>query len=217
MFRKRKCPRCDKEIKEDWEFCPYCGYPLKEKYRVEEKFFEEFDDFGGFEKEVFERIEKEFEELFKMPIFKIPRIKISSPRVSGISITIYSRTGMKPRIEVKTDGYYKKFEPEIKRRLGIKVPVEEVEESEEKEVEYNLPTTTEEPEAKVSKEGKKTIIEVKLPDVEKEEDIEVKRFEQSIEIRARAKDKLYFKLLPITGEIINKSFKDGVLKIEIER
>jgi hypothetical protein len=55
-----------------------------------------------------------------------------------------------------------------------------------------------------------------LPDVEREEDIEVKRFEQSIEIRARTKDKLYFKLLPITGEIINKSFKDGVLKIEIE-
>jgi len=215
MFKKKKCPRCGREVKDEWDFCPYCGYPLKEKYRVEEKFFEEFDDFGSFEK-VFERMEKEFEEMFKMPIFKIPRIKISSPGVSGISITIHSGTGMKPRIEVKTYGDYKKLEPEIKKRLGIKVPVEEAEESEEKEVEYEPPKTTEEPEAKVSKEGKKTIIEIKLPDVEREEDIEVKRFEQSIEIRARAKDKLYFKLLPITGEIINKSFKDGVLKIEIE-
>jgi len=58
----------------------------------------------------------------KCQLFKIPRIKISSPGVSGISITIHSGTGMKPRIEVKTYGDYKKLEPEIKRRLGIKVP-----------------------------------------------------------------------------------------------
>jgi HSP20 family molecular chaperone IbpA len=210
MFRKKKCPRCEKEIKEDWEFCPYCGHSLKEKYR-EERFFEEFEDFDR----IVERMEREFEEMFKIPTFRIPRIKISSPGFSGISITIHSGTGMKPKVEVKTYGEYKKLEPEIKRRLGVKVPIEEVEE--EKEVEYNLPKTTEEPEAKVSREGNKTIIEIKLPDVEKEEDINVKKLEQSIEIRARAKDRLYFKLLPITGEIVGKSFKDGVLRIEIER
>jgi HSP20 family molecular chaperone IbpA len=214
MFRKRKCPRCDKEIKEDWEFCPYCGYPLKDKYKSEEKFFEEIEEFESFDK-IFERMEKEFEEMLKMPVFRIPRIKLSSPGFSGISITIHGGTGVKPKIEVKTYGEYKKLEPEIKKRLGIKVPIEEVEE--ERETEYKPPKITEEPEAKVRREGNKTIIEIKLPDVMKEEDIEVKRLEQSIEIRARAKDKLYFKLLPIVGEIVNKSFKDGVLKIEIER
>jgi len=214
MFKKKRCPKCEKEVKDEWEFCPYCGYPLKEKYRAEERFFEEFEGFESFDR-IFERMEKEFEEMLKMPTFKIPRIKFSSPGFSGISITIHSGTGMKPKVEVKTYGEYKKLEPEIKRRLGVKVPVEEVEE--EREVEYEQPKVTEEPEAKVSKEGRKTIIEIKLPDVEKEEDIEVKRLEQSIEIRARAKDKLYFKLLPIVGEIVSKSFKDGVLKIEIER
>jgi HSP20 family molecular chaperone IbpA len=161
-------------------------------------------------------MEREFEEMFKIPTFRIPRIKISSPGFSGISITIHSGTGMKPKVEVKTYGEYKKLEPEIKRRLGVKVPIEEVEE-EEKEIEYKPPKTTEEPEAKVSREGNRTIIEIKLPDVEKEEDINVKKLEQSIEIRARAKDKLYFKLIPMAGEIVRKSFKDGVLKIEIER
>ncbi len=213
MFKKKKCPRCEKDVKDEWDFCPYCGYSLKEKYRVEERFFEDFEGLESFNR-IFERMEKEFEEMLKMPTFKIPRIKFSSPGVSGISITIHSGTGMKPRVEVKTYGEYKKLEPEIERRLGVKVPVEEVEE--EREVEYERPKVTEEPEAKVSRVGKKTIIEIKLPDVEREEDIEVKRLEQSIEIRARAKDKLYFKLLPIVGEIVSKSFKDGVLKIEIE-
>jgi HSP20 family molecular chaperone IbpA len=211
MFKKKKCPRCNKEVKENWEFCPYCGYPLKEKYRSEETFFEDFEDFDR----IVERMEREFEEMFKMPTFKIPRIKISSPGFSGISITIHSGTGMKPKVEVKTYGDYKKLEPEIKRRLGVNVPIEEVEE--ERETEYKPPKTTEEPEAKVIREGNRTIIEIKLPDVEREEDINVKKLEQSIEIRARAKDKLYFKLLPISGEIVGKSFKDGVLKIEIER
>jgi hypothetical protein len=183
---------------------------LKEKYK-EERFFEEFEDFDR----IVEKMEREFEEMFKIPAFKMPRIKISSPGFSGISITVHSGTGMKPKVEVRTYGEYKKLEPEIKRRLGVKVPIEEVEE--EKEVEYKPPKTTEEPEAKVSREGSRTIIEIKLPDVEREEDINVKKLEQSIEIRARAKDKLYFKLLPITGEIVGKSFKDGVLKIEIER
>jgi len=214
MFRKKKCPRCNKEVKENWEFCPYCGYPLKEKYRSEETFFEDFEDFDR----IVERMEREFEEMFKMPTFKIPRIKISSPGFSGISITIHSGTGMKPKVEVKTYGDYKKLEPEIKRRLGVNVPIEEVDEEEkERGEEYKPPKTTEEPEAKVIREGNRTIIEIKLPDVEREEDINVKKLEQSIEIRARAKDKLYFKLLPISGEIVGKSFKDGVLKIEIER
>ena len=214
MFRKKKCSRCNKEVKEEWEFCPYCGYPLKEKYRSEETFFEDFEDFDR----IVERMEREFEEMFKMPTFKIPRIKISSPGFSGISITIHSGTGMKPKVEVKTYGDYKKLEPEIKRRLGVNVPIEEVDEEEkERGEEYKPPKTTEEPEAKVIREGNRTIIEIKLPDVEREEDINVKKLEQSIEIRARAKDKLYFKLLPISGEIVGKSFKDGVLKIEIER
>jgi HSP20 family molecular chaperone IbpA len=214
MFgKKKKCPKCGKTVQEDWDFCPYCGYPLKEKYK--EEIFEEEFDLENVDK-IFNRMEKEFEEFLKFPTFKIPRIKAPSQGFSGISITIHTGTGMKPKIDVKTYGEYKKLEPEIKKKLGIKVPVEEVEE-EEYEKEYKPPKVTEEPEAKISTQGKKVLIEIKLPDVEKEEDIQIKKLEQSIEIRAKAKDKLYFKLLPITGKILSKSFEDHVLRIEIEK
>lgn len=214
MFKKKKkCPNCGRPVQEDWEFCPYCGYPLKEKYgsvNLEEKFEEEF----GFEDidKLVNRIEKEFEEFLRVPAFRIPKIKFSEPKFSGISITVHTATGMKPKIEIRTYGDYKKLEPEIKKKLGVKVPVEEEEYERE---EYAPPKITEEPEAKVSKENGKTIIEIKLPDVEKEEDIQIKKLEQSIEIRAKAKDKLYFKLIPISGNIINKKFEKGTLKIEI--
>ncbi|MEM5815661.1 MAG: zinc ribbon domain-containing protein, partial [Candidatus Aenigmatarchaeota archaeon] len=112
MFgKKEKCPRCGEEINKDWNYCPFCGYPLKKEYRREEEFksifgFDEFDRL--IEKEL-----KEFDKLFKMD-FKIPRIKIPEEGgFSGISITIHSGTGIKPKIEVKTYGDMKKYEPEI--------------------------------------------------------------------------------------------------------
>jgi len=215
MFKKKKCPKCEKEVKEDWEFCPYCGYTLKEKYR-EERFFEEFESFGDFNR-IFERIEREFEEMFKMPVFRIPRIKFSSPGVSGISITIHSGTGMKPKIEVKTYGDYKKFEPEIKKRLGVRVPVEEVEE-EKQRVEREV-KVTEEAETEVKTLGNKLIISVKLPGVKSEDDIEIKRLEESLEIKAFAGDKAYFTLIPLPANatIVKREFKNGVLKIEVEK
>jgi len=213
MFRKKKkCPKCGYEVDEKWEFCPMCGYPLKEKYR-EERFFEDIFDFDS----ITRRIEKEFEEfdkLFKMD-FKPLKFKIPESGVSGISITIHSGTGMKPRIEVKTYGNMKKYEPEIKRKLGL-AETEKVKEIETTE-EYTPPKITEEPEAKIKNLGEKFVVEIDLPEVEKEEDIKIQALEQSLEIRARAKDKLYFKLLPITGRVVKKEFKNGKLILEIER
>ncbi|MGC8993732.1 MAG: zinc ribbon domain-containing protein, partial [Candidatus Aenigmatarchaeota archaeon] len=70
MFgKKKKCSKCGKVVQEDWDFCPYCGYPLKEKYR--EELFEEDFEIGDVDR-IFTRMEKEFEELFKIPTFKIP-------------------------------------------------------------------------------------------------------------------------------------------------
>lgn len=209
MFGKsEKCPKCGARVGRDWNYCSNCGYPLRERY---DEIFN-LEDFAR-------KIEKEFEDfdrLFKMN-FKIPRIKMppSESSFSGISITIDSRTGMRPRIVVRTYGDMKKYEPEIKRKLGIDKSegVEEIKE----EKEYEVPKVTEEPEAKVNNLGDKFVIEIKLPDVEKEEDIKIQPLEQSLEIRAKAKDKLYFKLLPITGRIVRKRFDNGKLFIEIEK
>ena len=57
-----------------------------------------------------------------------------------------------------------------------------------------------------------------IPDVKSLDDIEVKQLQQSIEIKAYAGDKAYFKLIPIpSNATVNNEFKDGILKIEIEK
>jgi HSP20 family molecular chaperone IbpA len=205
MFEKRKCPACGKKVEEKFSYCPYCGASLESE--------EEFEEFRPFR--IFEDIDKEFERIDKMfgkSFFKFPKFE----RGGGISITIQSGTGMEPKIEVKTSGEYKKLEPEIKRRLGVKPAIEEVEEEIEKKP-RRIPKVTEEPEAKIEKIGNKQRIEIKLPDVKSEKDIEVKDLEQSIEVKAFAGDKAYFKLLPIVGTVTKKEFKNGILKIEVEK
>ena len=195
MFRKRKCPACDKEVKADWSFCPYCGEELTEARGV----------FG-----LFSEVEKEFKKLDKIfaSSFRLPRFRFK-PLRSGISITITSGAGRKPRVDVKTFGGAKKLEPEIKQRLGVKVPIEGVEAR-------PMPKVTQEPETKVKKVGNKRIVEIKLPGVKSEKDVEIRRLEQSVEIRAFAKDKAYFTLLPVDPEAsISKEFKDEILRLEI--
>lgn len=212
LGKKEKCPRCGESVSKDWNYCPFCGYPLKREY-MREEVFEDVFGLDEFDK-LIEKELKEIDRLFKMD-FKIPQIRFGgNGRFSGISITIHSGTGMKPKVEVKTYGEMKKYEPEIKKKLGVVEPVKEI--SEEKEV-YEPPKITEEPEAKITNLGNKILVEVNLPDVESEESIKIVPLEQSLEIRARSKDKLYFKLLPITGRVIKKELKNGKLLIEIER
>jgi len=198
MFRKKQkltCPYCGREVKEEWAFCPYCGSPLRE-----------ISPFDAFEK----LIEKEFEKFDKMFGIGFPRLKLT-PGFSGISITVTS-TGAKPKVEVKTYGDFKKLEPEIKKRIGVEQGVKEI------AVEEAPPKVTEEPEAKVKHLGLKDVVEIDLPGVKSLEDIQIKELEQSIEVKARAGDKLYFKLLPISpGRSLRKKFSDGKLVLEIER
>lgn len=209
MFKNRLCSSCGKKVKDEFDFCPYCGEELEsEEIRMT-------TPFGG----MFENIDKEFERIdktfgfgqFKLPIFKIK----TDSRTGGISIIVQSGTGVRPKIQVKTSGEYKKIEPEIKRKLGVGPEIEEVEEVEEYR---RVPKVTEEPETKTQNIGGKQIISIKLPSIKHESDIEVKRLEQSIEVKAFAGDKAYFKLVPVHKEAsIGKEFKNGVLKLEIEK
>ncbi len=204
MFESKKCRRCGKGLKDDWIACPYCGFDSRERRPYN----------------IFDNIDKEFERIDKVfgPIFvKFPKFDMESPfKAGGINITIKSRPGMKPEIRVNTAGEYKKIEPEIKRKIGVGEGIEEVEE-EKVERKHKTPKITEEPETKIEKTGNKQTINIKLPDVKNPSDIEIRKLEQSLEIRAFAGDKAYFKLIPIKPnvEISDKGFKNGVLKIEV--
>jgi HSP20 family molecular chaperone IbpA len=207
MFGSKSCKNCGKNLKDDWIACPYCGFDIREK-----RAYNNVDNFGKY-------IEKEFEKIDKMfgPIFvKFPKVENEFPfKGGGISIVIKSNQGMKPQIQVRNIGDYRKFSPEVRRRVDIKEGPMGTEENVRKRI--KIPKRTEEPIVKIERDNDKESITINLPDINRPENIEIRKLEQSLEIKAFANDKAYFKLIPIEPdmEISNKTFKDGILRIEL--
>ena len=203
MFWKKKCKDCSGEINDKWNFCPSCGSNLNSESGPFNNMFDDID------KEL-RRMGKTYRnDLSKFPKFGFGRIK---PK-AGINITITSGAGMTPKVEIKGGDNYKKIDSLTKPEMGNLL-------SESKrlpEKEIRLLNVTEEPVTKIQKLNKKQVITIHLPDV-KENNLEIRQLEQSIEIRAVAGDKGYFKLIPIPANAsVDKEFKDGVLKIEVVR
>jgi hypothetical protein len=196
MFENKKCKNCGEKIKGEWDFCPYCG----EQISPFENVFDDIDD-------EFKRIDK----LFAPDFFSFPKFDFKMPKGgSGINIIISSGASMKPKIKVSTSGGFKNLEPEIKKNLGIKPEIKG---------HVRKVSKIAEPETEIKTTGRNQIIQIKLPDVKNFNDIEVKKLEQSLEIKAFANDNTYFKLIPIpsNSEIINKEFKNNVLRIEVSK
>lgn len=75
---------------------------------------------------------------------------------------------------------------------------------------------TEEPKTSVAKSASKVVVSIHLPDVKSDHDIEISDLESSVEVKALADDRAYFKILtkPPQFRLARKSFEKGVLHLE---
>lgn len=150
------------------------------------------------------------------------RIKFPFSQKGGISINISSGVG-KPIIRVKSFGNapeFKDLEEEIKgkqRKTGIETEkagqiTKQIDEEKAKQL-AKLPR--QEAESKVRRLSGKVIYEIELPGVENKDDVIVNELENSIEIKAFAKDKAYFKFLPVALPLLRYALKKGKLILEL--
>ncbi len=166
-LKHMKCRTCGAELKEDWNYCPYCG---ASKYST------------GLE-EIFEMFEKSFKSLFGENISDFPFGR-------GFLVEISRKEDEEPRISIKELG-----KPEnLKKDETLKKNMEVIE-----------------PEVKVLEEGK--LVKIFLPDVEREEDINIKKLQNSIEIKACGKGKTYFTIIP-NPNLTYKKFENGMLLLK---
>ncbi len=188
MFWEKRCKNCDSKVKGEWIFCPNCATPLKEVRG----------------KDIFQEVDKEFKQIDKMLEMKVPKFMLRPPlKAKGVSIIITADNVSPPKINVQTYGNQKHMHHQHEHMRHEEKPA-------------RIPKTTEEPETKIQRSQNKQIITLNLPDVKNLEDIEINQLQQSIEIKAFAGDKAYFKLIPVPlNATVNNEFKDGVLKIEV--
>lgn len=75
---------------------------------------------------------------------------------------------------------------------------------------------TEEPKTEIRSLGDRIVVEMELPDVKSESDIRINQLQSSVEVRARAGDKAYFKIItkPEQLSVTSREFEKGTLHIE---
>ena len=120
--------------------------------------------------------------------------------ISGFSIHITSGTGKKPKIRVQEFG-----------ERGKKIPIEG-----EKGVVRPIPQRMVEPEGRTQQEGQHLVLRVVLPGV-KEEDVDVRKLEQSVEIKAYKNNEAYFKQfhVPESAQIISTYMEGNELIVKV--
>ena len=229
------CRRCGRKADRGWRFCPNCGAGLEQQGRS--LFDDIFSRFRREFKQMDKLFDKEFEVLDLSPFFRAPHTLEGTgtprgtgrPRRSGFTIKITRRNREQPRVDVKTFGNLDRNEvrrevAEEMKDLGIEAPLmasqeegpsEKPKASEEKP--HQEPARfTEEPKTQVRSVGTGVAVEMELPDVKSEGDIEINELESSVEVRARAGDKAYFKIItkPERLSVTSKRFERGRLHLE---
>jgi hypothetical protein len=225
MFGKKVKCVCGKKIDASYAYCPHCGADLKAKAERDEEvddMMKQVEDamnmpfflklpFEKLVKQMTSEIEKQFKEYDKM----LPETeKQDKPNIisSGLSINISSSSEGEPVIQIKQLGDGAKIR-EKKEEKEASLPVIKLDEKDAKRM-AKLPR--EEPETKVRRLTDKIIYEILLPGVKNEKDIMINKLQNSIEIKAFAKDKAYFKLIPVSLPIKKYHLDKDKLILELK-
>jgi len=216
MFNKIKCPKCGNKTSDKYEFCPHCGKQLKSSEESwgmlgKEDSLEQSNPFqnslfggitGGMLNKMLGSAMKMLEKEMQKDMQKTNQIK---PRtnlqlyINGKKININNS-----HKQIKNKSAVKKQEAKILPSLS------------EKKVKKIQKLSPKEPKTNIRRFSDKVIYEIEMPDVKSVEDISITQLGNSIEIKALAKNKYYFKSIPIGLPIIDYDLLKGKLILELE-
>ena len=220
MFNKKRCSKCGEKINNSYNFCPYCRSQLKDSSN-----FLDDENWGLLGKNDFMpneeiRLPMGFNALFNSLIknlnnqFKeIGNIKDKQKKIKmkkgGIGISIYTSGNKPPEIKVTSFGN----SPELKEQEKSRVKDLKLPESEAGKF-AGLPKK--EPETNIRRLSNKVVYEINMPGVKSIKDVSIIQLENSIEIKALAKNKVFYKIIPINLPIRNYNFSKQKLVLELD-
>jgi len=206
------CEECGSRMDKDWEFCPKCGNNLRQ--RSGDIFSEIFERFGQEFGEMNKMFEKQMEAVDISPMFRKPK----TGHGGGFSISIMTSRNNPPKVSVKTFGDVdeRKLKQQIYGQIGDEEGLEMESAHQLKNKKPKVYDVTEEPKTKVQKTGNKVTVDMELPGVKSSGDIEVRELESSLEVKATAGKKAFFKIItkPEKYKVATQKFDNGVLHLE---
>ncbi|GIU68330.1 MAG: hypothetical protein KatS3mg001_180 [Candidatus Pacearchaeota archaeon] len=209
MFKKKRCNRCGEKISSDYNFCPYCGVVLTGLFKDEDYGLLGRNDFMFYDEPQIPSLNSLINSLVKSINEQFNNLesekqnKKRGVKKSGISISISTSDGKPPEIRVSSFGKPEKLRSEKKLRLPI-VPAKKF---------AGLPK--EEPETNVRRLSNKVVYEINLPGVNSIKDVSIVKLENSIEIKALSKGKVFYKVIPVDLPIKRYNLTKGKLILEL--
>ncbi|MDO8528555.1 MAG: zinc ribbon domain-containing protein [Nanoarchaeota archaeon] len=217
---KKNCSKCGKRIKGVYEFCPYCGNIIEN--REEDWGMLGKNDLVNKNNEIklpfgfntifnslMNSLNKEMAELNKTSAIQDQDKRKTGLVKNGISINISSSGNAPPKVSVSYFG-------DEKAKKSKKVKEAEPRLFSDIKTKKFLSLSKEEPKTSLRRLSKKIVYEIELTGVSSIEDVSIVKLENSIEIRAIAKDKAYFKIIPINLPLIDYDFLDEKLILELK-
>lgn len=210
MFKKKNCQKCNEKINKKSNFCPNCGFKLKETKK---------EDWGLLGKN-----DSIKEENFQTPFFGGFSGKILNNMI-GSAMKMLEKELQKENLN-QEKGYNSNFKLMIN---GKEIKFNKNQESKNPKKEAIIPSTFDiekirkfrelekkEPKTNLKRIGDKIIYEIEMPEIKSFKDILINHLENSIEIKAIGKTKAYFKIIPINIPILNKKLIKGKLILELK-
>lgn len=222
MFKKKKCKNCREKIDDNYNFCPYCRVPIRDFFKDDKEWgILGRNDFSPYEETklpigfntLFNTILKNLNKQFNKEVENMEN-KSKKPKMKkgGVSISIHTSGDKPPEIKVTSFGNlpeFKEKEKQVKKKVkSLKLPM-----SDPKKF-TGLPK--EEPKTNIRRFSNKIVYEINMPGVKSIKDISLIQLENSIEIKALAKNKVYYKIIPINLPVKNYNLSKEKLILELE-
>jgi hypothetical protein len=207
----KSCSKCGRKIKENFDFCPYCGNPLdtnnnwgmlgKNDHSLEQNPLNNSLFSGG----IFNKMLGNAMKLLEKELQKEGRDPQAIPRTK---VQLYIN-GKRVNIQPKQRKITKK--PRTKKQIK-QVPSKYFSKENSKKF-SNLPR--EAPKTSVRRLSDRIIYDIEMSEVKSIKNISIVRLENSIEIKAIGKNKAYYKIIKISLPIIDYYLSKGKLILEL--
>lgn len=224
MFGKKRCRKCGEKVSDNYNYCPYCRSSLKDEFEDEDWGMLGKNDFmepnmPGFPlglnslfNSLLKNLNSQMKDLGGEKAIAAKEKK-ASKKTGGISISISTSGDKPPEIKVRSFGNMPEYDengnknPENLQKK-VRLPSSDVQKF------SGLPKK--EPETNIRRFSNKVAYEIKLPGVKTVKDISIAQLENSIEIKALAGKKVFYKIIPINLPISKYDLSNGILTLELD-
>lgn len=213
MMRK-KCNYCGEKTNSKNSFCPHCGNSLNKKHNpenwgmlgkedFEERNSSQDDILGGFAGNIFNKMLGSAMKMLEKEMKKEISRK-DMPSKSNVRLMINGK-------EIDLNNNSRKNQPDEKERKATKMRFHGFSQE-------NLRKFSElqkkEPSTNIRRFSDKLVYEISMPGVKSLKETSIVKLENSIEIKAIAKEKAYSKIIPVGLPILDYSIEKGKLILE---